>query len=590
MKPSVRLFMSRACLVLAFGFLSLNLYAQPPQIAINQVGFYPGSPKQAIVVGMPAETRFSIVSEKGDTVFEGQLSDVRKSKNSSLVTRVADFSGFNKAGKYRVVSAGLSSPVFTISDRVHDETAKALIKGFYYQRVSMPLEERYAGIWARPAGHPDDKVLVHSSAATEQRPEGTVISSPGGWYDAGDYNKYIVNSGITVGTLLSAYEDFPEYFAKQNLNIPESGNGAPDILNEALYNLRWMLTMQDPHDGGVYNKLTNAEFDGMVMPGVTKDPRYVVQKGTAATLDFAAVMAQAARIYKKYPKVFPGLSDSFLEAAKKAWQWALKNPDMEYNQFAMNRNFKPEIQTGGYGDRRFTDEWFWAAAELYATTSDKAYAEAIEKYFPEKFSIPTWNSVDMLGVYTLFRTGNAKMMPETARKQLLDMADAFVKSMEDNAFAVVMGQSPRDFIWGSNSEAANQGILLINAYILTRDKKYLDAALSNANYLLGQNATGYSFVTGIGAKQVMHPHHRPSEADGIVAPVPGLLSGGPNPGKPDRCETYLYSEPETSFTDDVCSYASNEIAINWNAPAVYLFNAIENLTLKYTVRGGTGPV
>ena len=564
-------------LLLSLGFFSLSLYAQEPQIAVNQAGYYPKAPKQAIVVGMPSATRFSIVSETGDTVFQGHLSAIRQSKNSSLVTRIADFSGFTKKGKYRVVSEELASPVFTIADNVQNETAKSVIKGFYYQRVSMPLEERYAGIWARPAGHTDDQVIIHPSAATEQRPAGTIISSPGGWYDAGDYNKYIVNSGITVGTLLSAYEDFPAYFARLGLNIPESGNKVPDILNEILYNLRWMLTMQDPYDGGVYNKCTNAEFDGMVMPGVTKDPRYVVQKGTAATLDFAAVMAQSARIYKKYSKVFPGLSDDFLRAAEKAWQWALQNPNLEYNQFEMNRNFKPEIQTGGYGDRNFTDEWFWAASELYATTSGQTYAEAIKKHFPERFSIPAWNSVDMLGVYTLFRTGNAKIMPQIAKDRLLEMADAFVKSMDENAFAVVMGQSPKDFIWGSNSEAANQGILLINAYKLTKNKKYLYAALSNANYLLGQNATGYSFVTGIGSKQVMHPHHRPSEADGIDAPVPGLLSGGPNPGKQDRCPTYLYDEPETSFTDDVCSYASNEIAINWNAPAVYLFNAIEAL-------------
>ena len=563
--------------LLALGFWSVCLYAQPPQIAVNQAGYYPQMPKQAVVAGMPTATRFSIVSESGDTVFEGQLSEVRQSKNSSLVTRIADFTGLTQTGKYKVIVAGLVSPVFSIADHVQNEVAKAVIKGFYYQRVSMPLEERYAGIWARPAGHPDDKVVIHPSAATEQRPAGTVISSPGGWYDAGDYNKYIVNSGITMGTLLSAYEDFPAYFATLNLNIPESDNPAPDILNEILYNLRWMLTMQDPSDGGVYNKCTHANFDGMVMPGVTKDPRYIVQKGAAATLDFAAVMAQSARIYKSFPHVFPGLADSCLYAARKAWQWALQFPGLEYNQNEMNRRFEPQIGTGGYGDRRFTDEWFWAASELYATTSEPEYAEVIKKNFPEQLSIPSWNNVDMLGVYTLFRTGNEQMMLQTAKKQLLEMAGAFVRSVDENAFAVVMGQSRRDFIWGSNAVAANQGILLINAYQLTKDTQYLNAALSNTNYLLGQNATGYSFVTGIGSKQVMHPHHRPSEADGIDAPVPGLLSGGPNPGKQDRCSTYLYDEPETCFTDDVCSYASNEIAINWNAPAVYLFNAIESL-------------
>jgi len=573
MKTSIHILLS-----LGFASICSCLYAQPPQIAVNQVGFYPASPKQAVVVGMPAETAFSVVSEKGDVVFTGKLGVIRKSKNSSLETRVADFSEFTQTGKYKITAGELVSPVFTITENVHRDAAKAVLKGFYYQRVSMPLEERYAGVWARPAGHPDDKVLVHPSAATEQRPAGTIISSPGGWYDAGDYNKYIVNSGITMGTLLSAYEDFPAYFGKLDLNIPESGNGAPDILNEILYNLRWMLTMQDPFDGGVYNKCTNAAFDAMTaMPGATKEPRYVVQKGTAATLDFAAVMAQAARIYNKYPNVFPGLADSCLLAARKAWQWAVQNPSMEYNQWVMNMKHQPAIQTGGYGDRRFTDEWFWAAAELFATTSDAQYKDTITKNFPEKFTIPTWNDVYLLGVYTLFRTGNAALMPATARTQLLEMADAFVNSVGENAFAAVMGQSPKDFIWGSNSAAANQGILLINAYKLTNNQKYLDAALSNVNYLLGQNATGYCFVTGIGSKRVMHPHHRPSEADDIVDPVPGLLSGGPNPGKHDRCTTYLYDEPETTFTDDVCSYASNEIAINWNAPAVYLFNAVESL-------------
>ena len=134
------------------------------------------------------------------------------------------------------------------------------MKGFYFQRVSTPLESKYAGPWARPAGHPDDKVEVHPSATSTQLPAGTIISSPGGWYDAGDYNKYVVNSGITMGTLLSAYEDFPAYFDTLNTNIPESGNRLPDILDEVLVNLRWMLTMQDPGDGGVYHKCTNASF------------------------------------------------------------------------------------------------------------------------------------------------------------------------------------------------------------------------------------------------------------------------------------------------------------------------------------------
>jgi endoglucanase len=255
-----------------------------------------------------ADKFYILAAAKNDTLYKGRLSAVKQSTNSSLQTKLADFSSFKQTGTFRIVVPGIAtSYTFPVAAHVHHASSIALIKGYYYQRVSMPLEERYAGKWRRAAGHPDTEVLIHPSAATTKRPEGTVIATPGGWYDAGDYNKYIVNSGITMGTLLSAYEDFNNYFDTLRTNIPESSNKIPDLLDEVLYNLRWMLTMQDPNDGGVYNKCTNASFDGMVMPGVTKAPRYVVQKGTAATLDLAAVMAQAARIYKKYDKQLPGL-------------------------------------------------------------------------------------------------------------------------------------------------------------------------------------------------------------------------------------------------------------------------------------------
>jgi endoglucanase len=143
-----------------------------------------------------------------------------------------------------------------------------------------------------------------------------------------------------------------------------------------------------------------------------------------------------------------------------------------------------------------------------------------------------------------------------------------------------MGKSEKDFVWGSNAVAANQGILLIQAYILTDNKSYLNNALGNLDYIMGRNATAYSFVTGYGKKTPMFIHHRQSEADDIADPVPGLLAGGPNPGQQDKCSTYTSNLPDESYTDTVCSYASNEIAINWNAPAVYLAGALEALINK----------
>lgn len=385
-----------------------------------------------------------------------------------------------------------------------------------------------------------------------------------------------------MGTLLSLYEDFPLYFDTLKLNIPESGDKVPDLLNEILWNLRWMFTMQDPADGGVYNKVTNAAFDGMIMPSQCVTPRYLIPKGTTATLDFAAVMAQAGRIFVKFKEVLPGLSDSCMSAAVKAWDWAVLNPKVEYDQDKMNKEFNPVIKTGGYGDTYFSDEFIWAAAELYVSTKNSDYYKAKNIVPDSLMPVPSWSQVKLLGYYSLARhqrklKGTAKKDFKIIRAGLIKAADRLIAGASERAYQAVIGHSVRDFVWGSNAVAANQGILLIQVYKLTADKKYLDYAIGNLDYLLGRNATGYSFVTGMGHKPPMFIHHRQSEADFIDEPVPGLLAGGPNPGQQDKCTTYTSKIADESYTDDSCSYASNEIAINWNAPAAYLAGAIEAL-------------
>ncbi|MEY4134188.1 MAG: hypothetical protein RL386_538, partial [Bacteroidota bacterium] len=381
-------------------------------------------------------------------------------------------------------------------------------------------------------------------------------------------------------TLLMAYTHYADYFARRQTGIPESGNPLPDILDETLYNLRWMLTMQDPADGGVYHKCTNAAFDDMVLPGITRAPRYVVQKSTAAALDFTAVMASAARVFAPFGKELPGLADTCLQAAQKAWNWAVLHPGILYEQDKLNAQYRPPISTGTYGDGNIADEWLWAAAEMFSTTAKTAYLQRI-KDLDAAFTLPSWNNVGLLAGYALLEAekeapAGYRDLWTRMRANLLRLADAYLQYQPQSAFQVPMGQSDGDFVWGSNSNAANQGILLLYAYRLTGLKAYLDAALANADYLLGRNATGYCFVTGFGSKSPMRPHHRQSVADGITEPVPGLLVGGPNPFRQDQCN-YQYIDRETAFTDDDCSYASNEIAINWNAPAAYLFHALQAL-------------
>lgn len=559
-----------------------------PLIRINQLGFYPLAPKIAVLDSGSAQQFYILSSNLEDTLFRGRLSQRLTSPYSENTTQVADFSGFTQKGSYVMLIPGIGhSYPFRIEENMLEEVADASLKAFYYIRASLPIEEAYAGPWARAAGHPDNQVEVHPSAATLERPTATVISASGGWYDAGDYNKYIVNSGITTYTLLTLYEDFPSYFDTLQLNIPESDNELPDLLDESLWNLRWMLQMQDPHDGGVYHKLTSSDFEGMVMPSEAKKQRYVIQKSTAATLDFAAVMAQAARIFRPFESELPGLSDSMANASLSAWDWARQHPNHIYEQNKLNDTFDPDITTGAYGDQRVEDEFIWAASELYITTQADSFYTAVNLFPDDAMPIPSWNQVRILGYYSLARHQDQlgqqaqQAMPQL-RERIINLADELIEGVENQPFHTVMGKKAADFNWGSSANAANQGIALVQAFQHSGEPAYLKYALHNVDYLLGRNATGYSFVTGFGESTPMHPHHRPSIADDVAAPVPGLLSGGPNARAPqqDQCESYKSLAPEATFTDDACSYASNEIAINWNAPLAYLLYAIEILKVE----------
>ncbi len=558
--------------------ISIFSSAQGAFIHVNQIGYYPQHKKIAIVVGATLDS-FSVVTANGNkVVFKGKLIQGGHWDASNENTMIADFSAFDTEGEYKInVGNDLSSYQFSIKPQVHLELSKASIKAYYFNRASMEIEPLYGERWARAMGHPDNEAEIHSSAESTTRPAGTKICSPMGWYDAGDYGKYIVNSGITTYTLFAAYQAFPEFYDTLKLNIPESSNKLPDIIDEILWNLRWMLTMQDPDDGGVYHKLTTAKFCGFIMPEEDTDTRYIVKKGTAATLDFAAVTAQASRILRKFENEIPGLADSCLKASLRAWEWARKNDSVVFKN-------PSGISTGEYGDGSFKDEFHWAAIELYVATRIDSFFTIAQKNKPSKgYGIPGWNNVNALGLYTLVLTQDSLtgvVSKDTLKSDITKMADSLLVKYQNNPYRVSM--TSKDFYWASNSVAANQAMALIIASKIEPGAEYMNAAIAALDYLLGKNPTGYCYVTGMGTKKVMKPHHRPSGADTVTDPVPGFLVGGPNPNQEDTrgcydCPEYPSNLPALSFVDHQESYASNEVAINWNAPLVFLTGALESI-------------
>jgi endoglucanase len=542
------------------------------RLIYNQVGYITHGPKLALVTQDVNE--FVLLNAEGKEVFRATPEAPQYWEASGDTVRKVDFSEWQKEGSYTVKLTGFARTYdISIGPMPYHEVSKAAIKSFYLGRTSIAIEEPFAGEWARAAGHPDTLVYIHASAADDKRPEGTIISSPLGWYDAGDYNKYVVNSGITTYTMLRALKDYPLYYANLDLNIPESGSGIPDLLSETLFNLRWVLSMQDPNDGGVYHKLTTKQFEDFVMPNEAVNDRFVVAKSTAAALNYAALTASAFRVLSGYDAQLPGLSDSCLSRAEKAWDWAVKHPDLVYQQ-------PEDIATGAYGDDQLDDEWFWAASELYLATGNDRYLSVIkEKY--QRPQVPTWNQVYALGFYSLidfYEELPAELTELSIKDDFLALANDLVAISDQSPYGI----SIEEFAWGSSSQVANEGMIKLFAHQLTGDVAYLNSALSDLDYVLGRNATGFCFVTGFGHHRVMNIHHRPSGADGIEDPVPGFLVGGPNLAVLSDCGTDVERSPfpAKSYVDLECSYSTNEIAINWNAPLVYLVGGIDALMTR----------
>lgn len=545
----------------------INQNADPittQKIQLNQLGYLPNARKVAIVPNVNQQS-FRLVSlDTGKLVYKGKLTSAKSwqaAGNRSF--KVADFSSVIKEGRYFLKVNGVAdSAEFDIASNVYDKLHDSALKSYYFNRSSLAIESPYGQQWSRAEGHADNEVKVHASAASTSRPESSMIESTKGWYDAGDYGKYVVNSGIATYTLLASYEHFPTFYQNRNTNIPESNDNIPDILNEAKWNIDWLATMQDT-DGSVYHKLTTLAWPGKEMPVQDKRERFVIGKSTSAALDYAAVLAMGTRIYAPYNN---GQTQHWLSSAELAWQWAVSNPNLVYSQ-------PDDVSSGEYGDDSFNDEFSWAAAELFITTQKPKY---LEQYlnFRSKIDVPSWSYVAYLATSTLLIKGQAIIPPviyQKIKSEQLALADNLVQQYNDNGYQVPLVES--DFVWGSNSVALNKALILMQAHRLSSKQAYKNAALSIIDYVLGRNPTDYSYVTGFGSKSPLFPHHRVSVSDGIVAPIPGMLVGGPHSGKQDGCD-YQFDQPAITYIDDWCSYATNEVAINWNAPLVYVLAAI----------------
>lgn len=556
--------MTKFLFILTFIFTgSFSVFAQ---VFINQGGYLPGAPKY-VFSNQSADSFYVRDVQTQEIHFRGNVSlFLGNDAATDMSIYRGDFSDFQSAGKYYVELAGTGNSFpFAISDTVCQSVYEKALKAFYFHRVGVDLLGEYAAPYFRSRGHVADGFFHPSTGKS-----GFNLSR-GGWYDAGDYGKYIVNASITTGTMQMAYEEFPMLFGEDNLNIPENGNGVPDILDEIRFELEWFLTMQDASSGGVHHKLTRETFTGFVMPANDNGTRYIYEISSTATADFAAVMARAYRIFLPFDATF---AQSCLDAAAAAWGFLDANPNIVPAGGFSNPS---GTNTGQYGDGNDQDERLWAAAELYLASGETGY----HTYFLSNYSNGglitgemAWPNVKTLALLTYLR-GNQTGISEVAKTLIRSSLDTYCQSListiQNRGFHVAM--SPGEYNWGCNSRVLNRAILLIFGYEELDNPVYVEAAFEQLSYTLGVNAHNISFVTGVGEQYPMSPHHRLSEADGIEEPIPGFIAGGPDQYLSDPVLQSNFSSatpPALCYIDELGSYASNEFAINWNAPLVFV--------------------
>ncbi len=528
----------------------------PIQVKVNQIGYEPDDVKTVIVTSGD-DTKFKIVNvDTNEEVFVGPYtSDLMFDPNAGSTLYQGDFTALNTPGRYKVISCPSgASYEFSIGEGLYDDVYKDVVLMLYNQRCGCALDENISGVFAHEACHTTEATIYGDTS-------GTSYDVSGGWHDAGDYGRYVVPGAKTVQDLFLAYEDFGQ--TSDDMGIPESGNGTPDLLDEARYELDWMFKMQDATSGGVYHKVTALVFPETVLAVDETDPLVLAPISYAATADFAAVMAKASVVYRDIDAAY---ADKCLEAAKNAYAYIEANPEM------VGYTNPEEIVTGEYPDAFLEDELLWASVEMYIATGDSKYLDTVKSSLEANYNTGFgWASIGTYALYDLAKAeGIDADVQAQAKEKIISMADTLLEACKKDGFFMGL----KTYAWGSNKDVADNGMLLLVANNLQANDEYMEYAKKHRDYIFGVNATGYCYVTGYGTLSPIATHHRPSQT--LDTTMPGMLVGGPDGNLEDPyAKAVLYGYPKAlCYVDNEQSFSCNEITIYWNSPLIYLMTGL----------------
>jgi len=548
-------------------------------VRVNQVAYLPGGPKNATVV-TDATTKqiWKLKNSAGRVVALGFTTPRGVDATSGQNVHSIDFGWYKNSGTGFTLTVGAeTSHPFDIGSAAYDKLRLDALKFYYTQRSGIAILDSLRPGYARAAGHvqvpPNQGDL---SVPCFQASCDYSLDVSGGWYDAGDHGKYVVNGGISVFQLMNEYERAATLRTRSAvlrdgvLALPESGNRVPDILDEARWEMEFMLSMQVPDGkplaGMAHHKIHDENWTGLpLLPENDSQPRFLHPPSTAATLNLAAAGATCARVYHRFDRAF---AQQCLAAARKAWAAAVANPAI----------YAPAGGVGGgpYDDTNVTDEFYWAAAELYITTGERAFKDAVlasplhtgDVFRADGFD---WGYTATLGRLDLALLPNNIPNRSAVKASVLAGADKYLAAIKAHPYGVPYAPTGGLYAWGSNNLVLNNMVVMAIAHDLSGKDKYRDGVFEGMNYLLGRNALNISYVTGYGEHNADDQHSRWYAAmlnAKLPHPPVGTLAGGPNSSIQDPIAQQLLQgcKPQFCYIDHIGSWSTNELTINWNSP------------------------
>lgn len=541
-----------------------NLFAQETSefIVVDQFGYLPNATKIAVIrspsQGFDADKSFSPGSEyqlvnanSGSSVLSGELTQWKGGSTDISSGDKAwwfDFTEVDEVGAYYVldVENNVRSYEFDISPSVYNEVLRHAFKTFYYQRVGFEKTAEYAGVeWADGASHMGPRQDTECRKYNQSSNASTEKDLSGGWYDAGDYNKYTSWTANYVVEMMKAYLERPEVWT-DDFNIPESGNGIPDILDEAKWGIDHLLRMQQS-DGSVLSIVSESHASP---PSTATGPSVYGDASTSATLNTAGAYAIAAKVFDQIGN--STYADELKAAAENAWNWADENPDVLFY------NNSSEHGTSGVGaGQQETDDYGRAMAKLEAAcflfdlTGKAEYKIYFDANYQETHLI-AWNSAypfEPTNQETLLWYTTISGATSSISNNILSVYNSTITNGAENMPAYTGFKDPyrahiKDYTWGSNSVKMNQGNMFYNllGYDVASNGDAVDAALGFINYIHGTNPLNMVYLSNMydyGGENCVNEFYHIWFTNGSTkwdrvgestyGPAPGFLVGGPNP-------------------------------------------------------------